>query len=40
MPEKPASKRRSVLELIEQARTKHAFRTTEDIDRQLQQERD
>ncbi|MEH2141781.1 hypothetical protein [Nostoc sp.] len=40
LPEKPASKRGSVLELIEQARSKHAFRTTEDIDRQLQQERD
>ncbi|MFN6559857.1 MAG: hypothetical protein RMY28_008615 [Nostoc sp. ChiSLP01] len=40
LPEKPASKRASVLELIEQARSKYAFRTTEDIDRQLQQERD
>ncbi|WP_298915504.1 hypothetical protein [uncultured Nostoc sp.] len=40
LPEKPASKRGSVLELIEQARSKHAFRTTEDIDRQLQQQRD
>ena len=40
LPEKHASKRGSVLELIEQARSKHAFRTTEDINRQLQQERD
>ncbi|MEH2339227.1 hypothetical protein [Nostoc sp.] len=40
LPEKSASKRGSVLKLIEQARSKHAFRTTEHINRQLQQERD
>ncbi|MEC4812669.1 MAG: hypothetical protein SAK29_05250 [Scytonema sp. PMC 1069.18] len=34
------SKRSSVLELIEQIRSKRPFRTTESIDRQLQEEWD
>ncbi|MHC5610579.1 MAG: hypothetical protein ACYTXA_06060 [Nostoc sp.] len=39
LPEKAQPKRRSVLEIIEQSRRRHASRTAEDIDRQLQQER-
>jgi hypothetical protein len=39
LPEKAEPKRRSVLEIIEQSRRRHASRTAEDIDRQLQQER-
>lgn len=40
LPEKPESKRLSVVELIEQSRSRHAFRTAEDIDKQLQEERE
>lgn len=41
LPEKPESKRRSVLELIEEIRSKRpSFRTTEDIDKQLREERE
>jgi hypothetical protein len=40
LPEKPESKRHSVVELIEQIRNRHAFRTAEDIDKQLQEERE
>ncbi|ELS01457.1 hypothetical protein Xen7305DRAFT_00011610 [Xenococcus sp. PCC 7305] len=40
MPEKPQQKKQSVLELIEESRSKHARRSAEDIDRQLQEERD
>jgi len=40
LPEKPPSKRGSVLELIEQIRSKGPYRSTEDIDRKLQEERD
>jgi hypothetical protein len=41
LPEKSQSNRRSVLEIIEQARSqqKH-FRSSEDIDKQLQEERE
>jgi hypothetical protein len=39
LPEKKEPLRRSVLELIEEVRSKHAFRTAEDIDKQLQEER-
>ena len=40
LPEKPKDKKRSVLELIEKSRSKHALRSAEDIDRQLKEERD
>ena len=40
LPEKPPSKRSSILKLIEQIRSKHPNRTAEDIDRQLQEERE
>ncbi|MBF2007459.1 MAG: hypothetical protein IGS49_18855 [Chlorogloeopsis fritschii C42_A2020_084] len=41
LPEKLESKRRSVVELIEKIRNQRSsFRTTEDIDKQLQQERE
>jgi antitoxin component of MazEF toxin-antitoxin module len=38
--QKPESKRRSVLDLIEQIRSKQQFRSAEDIDKQLQEERE
>ncbi|MBW4631012.1 MAG: hypothetical protein KME30_03630 [Iphinoe sp. HA4291-MV1] len=40
LPDKSLSKRSSVLELIEQICSKRPFRSTENIDRQLQEERD
>ncbi|MBD2777078.1 hypothetical protein [Iningainema tapete] len=41
LPDKPQTKKRSILELIEQIRSKRStFRTAEDIDRQLQEERE
>lgn len=41
LPEKSESKRRSVIELIEEIRSKRpSFRTTEDIDKQLREERE
>ncbi len=41
LSEKSESKRRSVVELIEEIRSKRpSFRTTEDIDKQLQEERE
>ncbi|MCL1463288.1 hypothetical protein [Argonema galeatum] len=40
LPEKPASKRGSAVEMIEQIRSKRQFRSAEDIDKQLQEERD
>lgn len=41
LPEKTESKRRSVVELIEQIRSERpSFRTTEDIDKQLKEERE
>jgi hypothetical protein len=41
LPEKSGAKRRNVLELIEQIRSQNSsFRTAEDIDKQLQEERD
>ncbi len=39
LPAKPKEKKCSVLELIEKSRSKHALRSAEDIDRQLQEER-
>jgi len=37
--EKAENKKRSVLEIIEQSRSRHSSRTAEDIDKQLQEER-
>ncbi|PAX51136.1 hypothetical protein [Brunnivagina elsteri] len=39
LPEKVETKKRSVLDIIEESRRKHPSRTAEDIDRQLQEER-
>jgi hypothetical protein len=39
LPEKVETKKRSVLEIIEESRRRHPSRTAEDIDRQLQEER-
>ena len=40
LPEKPKVEQRNVMEIIENARKRHAGRTAEDIDRQIQAERD
>ena len=40
LPEKPKPQQRSVLELIQESRSRHAHRTAEDIDRQLREERE
>ncbi len=40
LPEKSKAKRRNVLEIIENARKRHASITAEDIDQQLRVERD
>ncbi|KJH72190.1 hypothetical protein [Aliterella atlantica] len=41
LPEKPESKRHCVVDLIEEIRSKRlSFRTTEDIDRQVREERE
>ncbi len=40
LPEKPKENKLSVLELIAKSRSKHALRSAEDIDRQIQEERD
>ncbi|MBO3460719.1 hypothetical protein G7B40_035720 [Aetokthonos hydrillicola Thurmond2011] len=39
LPQKAEPKRRSVLEIIEESRTRHPSRTAEDIDKQLREER-
>ena len=39
LPEKTETKKRSVLEIIEESRRRHPSRTAEEIDRQLQEER-
>lgn len=39
LPEKVETKKRSVLDIIEESRRRHPYRTAEDIDRQLQEER-
>ncbi|MDZ7956919.1 MAG: hypothetical protein RMY34_03260 [Aulosira sp. DedQUE10] len=39
LPEKVETKKRSVLDIIEESRRRHPSRTPEDIDRQLQEER-
>lgn len=40
LPEKTASQRDSVLETIEEIRSKRLFKSSEDIDKKLQEERD
>lgn len=40
LPEKPQLGRRRVLEMLEEIRTRHTSRTVEEIDRELQAERD
>jgi hypothetical protein len=40
LPEKPKAKKRSVLELIEESRSRNVLRSAEEIDRQLREERD
>ncbi len=40
LPEKPKEKKRSVLEIIEESRSRNSLRSAEDIDRQLREERD
>ena len=39
LPEKAETKKRSVLEIIEESRKRHPSRTAEEIDKQLQEER-
>ncbi|AFY99851.1 hypothetical protein [Calothrix sp. PCC 6303] len=39
LPEKVETKKRSVLDIIEESRRRHPSRSAEDIDRQLQEER-
>lgn len=39
LPEKVETKKRSVLDIIEESRRRHASRTAEDIDAQLREER-
>ncbi len=40
LPQKAEPLRRSVLDIIEESRKRHPSRTAEDIDRQLQEERE
>jgi hypothetical protein len=40
LPAKPKEKKRSVLEIIEESRSRNTLRSAEDIDRQLREERD
>lgn len=40
LPEKPQPGRRRVLKLLEEIRSRHLSRTVEEIDRELQAERD
>lgn len=40
LPKKPESKKRSVMEIIEESRSRNTLRSAEDIDRQIQEERD
>ncbi len=40
LPEKPKNKKRSVMEIIEESRSRNTLRSAEDIDRQIQEERD
>lgn len=40
LPKKPQATKRSVLEIIEESRSRNTLRSAEDIDRQIQEERD
>jgi hypothetical protein len=40
LPAKPKEKKRSVLEIIEESRSRNAHRSAEDIDRQIKEERE
>lgn len=40
LPKKPQDKKRSVLEIIKESRSRNTLRSAEDIDRQLREERD
>lgn len=40
LPEKPESKRRSIIKILEEIHTKRTPRSAEDIDKQLQEERE
>jgi hypothetical protein len=40
LPEKAKSKKRSVLEIIEESRSRNNLRSAEDIDRQIREERE
>ena len=40
LPKKAKSKKRSVLEIIEEVHAKRSLRSAEDIDRQIREERD
>ncbi|NMG18700.1 hypothetical protein [Brasilonema bromeliae] len=40
LPEKPKVKQRSVIEILEEVHAKRPSKTAEEIDRQLQEERD
>jgi hypothetical protein len=40
LPEKPKAKKRSALEIIAESRSRNELRSAEDIDRQIQEERD
>lgn len=40
LPVKPKEKKRAVLEIIEESRSRNTLRSAEDIDRQLREERD
>ena len=40
LPKKPESKKRSVLEIIEESRSRNTLRSAEDIDRQIREERE
>lgn len=39
LPEKVETKKRSILDIIQESRSRHPFRSAEEIDRQLQEER-
>lgn len=40
LPEKPKARKRSVLEIIEESRSRNTLRSVEDIDWQIQEERE
>jgi hypothetical protein len=40
LPEKPKAKKRSALEIIAESRSRNELRSAEDIDRQIQEERE